>query len=156
MNTEAYALPYVKESLVPHTLTHISFCIQKAFGVATSGRPGPVYLEFSEDLLLAPCTLDPVCTPVRPPAPSVPRQLEMDRCLEVWRKARKPLIVLGKGASYSHADTSIQQLINRHQVFFLPMGMAKGVVSDDHPLCVSPARSMVLRTSDVVLLIGCR
>ena len=45
------------------------------------------------------------------------------------------------GAAYSGVETEIHQLITRNGLPFLPTPMGKGVVTDDHPLCVGPARS---------------
>ena len=45
------------------------------------------------------------------------------------------------GAAYSGAQAEIQHLITRNGLPFLPTPMGKGVITDDHPLCVAPARS---------------
>lgn len=34
--------------------------------------------------------------------------------------------------------------------------MGKGVIDDDHNLCVIPARSRALQNADVILLVGAR
>lgn len=46
-----------------------------------------------------------------------------------------------QGAAYSGAEAEIQYLVTRNSLPFLPTPMGKGVISDDHPLCVAPARS---------------
>ncbi len=70
--------------------------------------------------------------------------------------AKRPLIILGKGAAYAQADDAIRTLVEKSGVPFLPMSMGKGLLPDTHPQCAGAARSTVLKDSDVVMLIGAR
>ena len=45
------------------------------------------------------------------------------------------------GAAYSRAENEIKKLVTVNNYPFLPTPMGKGVISDDHPLCVAAARS---------------
>ena len=72
------------------------------------------------------------------------------------KAAKRPLIILGKGAAYAQADDAIRALVEKSGVPFLPMSMAKGLLPDTHPQCAGAARSTVLKDSDVVMLIGAR
>jgi 2-hydroxyacyl-CoA lyase 1 len=55
--------------------------------------------------------------------------------------AKRPLFIIGKGAAYAGAEKELGKLMNRLGVPFLPTPMGKGVVDDDHELCVNAARS---------------
>src|SRR5262245_50731674 len=91
------------------------------------------------------------------PAPAqIPAPGAVKRALDVLKSARRPLIILGKGAAYAQADDAIRALIEKSGIPFLPMSMAKGLLPDTHPQCAGAARSTVLRDSDVVMLIGAR
>ena len=78
------------------------------------------------------------------------------RALDVLKSAKRPLIILGKGAAYAQADEQIKAFVEKSGAPFLPMSMAKGLLSDLHPQCAGAARSTVLKDSDVVMLIGAR
>jgi oxalyl-CoA decarboxylase len=78
------------------------------------------------------------------------------RALDVLKGAKKPLIILGKGAAYAQADDAIRTLVETSGIPFLPMSMAKGLLPDTHPQSAGAARSTVLKESDVVMLIGAR
>ena len=67
-----------------------------------------------------------------------------------------PLIILGKGAAYAQADDAIRAFVEKSGIPYLPMSMAKGLLPDTHPQSAGPARSLVLKESDVVMLIGAR
>ena len=91
------------------------------------------------------------------PAPAqIPAPEAVKRALDVLRSAKKPLIILGKGAAYAQADDAIKSLVEKTGAPFLPMSMAKGLLPDTHPQCAGAARSTVLKDSDVVMMIGAR
>jgi oxalyl-CoA decarboxylase len=91
------------------------------------------------------------------PAPrQVPAPEAVERALNLLAAAKRPLIILGKGAAYAQADASIREFVEKTGVPFLPMSMAKGLLPDDHPQCAATARSFVLAQADVVTLIGAR
>ena len=91
------------------------------------------------------------------PAPrQIPASDSVDRALALLKGARRPLILLGKGAAYAQADTDIRALVEKTGIPYLPMSMAKGLLPDTHPLSASAARSYVLAQADVVMLIGAR
>jgi oxalyl-CoA decarboxylase len=74
----------------------------------------------------------------------------------VLKSAKRPLIILGKGAAYAQADGEVRALIEKSGIPYVPMSMAKGLLPDTHPQSAGAARSTVLKDSDVVLLIGAR
>src|SRR5690349_17247271 len=78
------------------------------------------------------------------------------RALDVLKTAKRPLIILGKGAAYAQADSEIKTFVEKSGAPFLPMSMAKGLLPDLHPQCAGAARSTVLKDADVVMLIGAR
>jgi oxalyl-CoA decarboxylase len=91
------------------------------------------------------------------PAPAqIPAPAAVKRALDVLKNAKRPLIILGKGAAYAQADDAIRALVEKSGIPFLPMSMAKGLLPDTHPLCAGAARSTVLKDADVVMLIGAR
>jgi oxalyl-CoA decarboxylase len=67
----------------------------------------------------------------------VPRQIpapdSVERALNLLKGAKRPLILLGKGAAYAQADTEIRELIERTGIPYLPMSMAKGLLSNRRP-----------------------
>ncbi len=80
----------------------------------------------------------------------------MDRAINLLKGAKRPLIILGKGAAYAQADEEIRAFIEKSGIPFLPMSMAKGLLPDTHPQSAGAARSTALKDSDVVILLGAR
>ena len=81
---------------------------------------------------------------------------QVERALSVIKSAKKPLIIIGKGAAYAQKDDVIKSFVEKSGIPFLPMSMAKGLLPDNHPQCAAAARSLVLKESDVVIMLGAR
>jgi oxalyl-CoA decarboxylase len=138
----------------------IGIGIARAIRAAVSGRPGGVYLDLPAKLLGQTMSASEGArsivkvidaAPAQIPAPSA-----VARALDLLKSAKRPLIILGKGAAYARADADICALVETTGIPYLPMSMAKGLLPDTHPLSASAARSMVLKDADVVMLIGAR
>ncbi|PCE22214.1 oxalyl-CoA decarboxylase [Paraburkholderia acidicola] len=154
------AKPYAKAAYRVLHAEDIGVGIARAIRAAVSGRPGGVYLDLPAKLLAQ--TIDAVkaqqsLIKVVDAAPSqLPSPDSVARALDVIRRAKRPLILLGKGAAYAQADAQIRALVEKSGIPYLPMSMAKGLLPDTHAQCASAARSFVLQEADCVVLIGAR
>jgi oxalyl-CoA decarboxylase len=160
MDQLAVAKPLCKAAFRVLHAADIGIGVARAIRAAVSGRPGGVYLDFPAKLFAQVIDADAGAkslVKVIDPAPAqIPAPEAVKRALEVLKSAKRPLIILGKGAAYAQADDQIRALVERTGVPFLPMSMAKGLLPDTHPQCAGAARSTVLKDSDVVMLIGAR
>ena len=125
-----------------------------------SGRPGGVYLDLPAKLfgqvMDAEAGRKSLVKVIDAAPAQIPAPDAVKRALDVLKGAKRPLIILGKGAAYAQADDAIRAFVERSGVPFLPMSMGKGLLPDTHPQCAGAARSTVLKDSDVVMLIGAR
>ncbi len=160
MDQLAIAKPLCKAAFRVLHAADIGIGVARAIRAAVSGRPGGVYLDLPAKLFSQVMNAEAGeksivkvidAAPALIPAPEAVR-----RALDVLRNAKRPLIILGKGAAYAQADDAIRALVEKSGIPFLPMSMAKGLLPDTHPQCAGAARSTVLKDSDVVMLIGAR
>ncbi|MGB9062642.1 MAG: oxalyl-CoA decarboxylase [Pseudolabrys sp.] len=160
MDQLAIAKPLCKAAFRVLHAQDIGIGLARAIRAAVSGRPGGVYLDLPAKLFGQVMNADAgkkSLVKVIDPAPSqIPASEAIKRALDVLKSAKRPLIILGKGAAYAQADDAIRSLVEKSGVPFLPMSMAKGILPDTHPQCAGAARSTVLKDSDVVMLIGAR
>ena len=160
MDQLAIAKPLCKAAYRVLHAEDIGIAVARAIRAAVSGRPGGVYLDLPAALLGQ--TMDALkgqqsLVKVIDPAPAqLPAPAAVTRALEVLKAAKKPLIILGKGAAYSQADDKIRELVEKSGIPYIAMSMAKGLLPDDHDLYAGAARSLVLKESDTVMLIGAR
>src|SRR3569832_478833 len=154
------ARPHCKTAYRINRPEDIGIAVVRAIRAAVSGRPGGVYLDIPARLFSQTMSAEEgkksLFVPVDPAPAQIPAPSAVERAVELIKSAKKPLILLGKGAAYAQCDADIKALIEETGIPFTPMSMAKGLVSDTHPQCGAAARSMVLQESDVVVLIGAR
>ncbi|XP_068944524.1 2-hydroxyacyl-CoA lyase 1 isoform X4 [Petaurus breviceps papuanus] len=91
-----------------------------------------------------------------PPPVNMADTSTVSMAASIIRKAKQPLLIIGKGAAYAHAEDNIRKLVEQCGLPFLPTPMGKGVVPDNHPNCVAAARSRALQHADVIILLGAR
>ncbi len=160
MDQLAIAKPLCKAAFRILHAADIGIGVARAIRAAVSGRPGGVYLDLPAKLFgqvmdaeAGKKSLVKVidAAPAQIPAPDA-----IKRALDVLKGAKRPLIILGKGAAYAQADDAIRALVEKSGAPFLPMSMGKGLLPDTHPQCAGAARSTVLAQADVVMLIGAR
>ena len=160
MDQLAIAKPLCKAAFRVLHAADIGIGLARAIRAAVSGRPGGVYLDLPAKLFSQVMNADAGAkslVKVIDPAPAqLPATAAVKRALDVLKSAKRPLIILGKGAAYAQADDQIRGLVEKSGIPFLPMSMAKGLLPDTHPQCAGAARSTVLKDADVVMLIGAR
>ncbi|MFT5549817.1 MAG: oxalyl-CoA decarboxylase [Candidatus Azotimanducaceae bacterium] len=160
MDQLAIAKPLCKAAFRVLHAEDIGVGVARAIRSAVSGRPGGVYLDFPAKLFSQ--VMDAVegqqslikivdAAPRQLPAPE-----SVQRALDLLKTAKRPLILLGKGAAYAQVDEDIRTFVEQSGIPYLPMSMAKGLIPDTHEQCASAARSYVLAEADVVVLIGAR
>ncbi|MGH9240865.1 MAG: oxalyl-CoA decarboxylase [Vicinamibacterales bacterium] len=160
MDQLAIAKPLCKAAFRVLHAADIGIGVARAIRAAVSGRPGGVYLDLPGKLFAQVIDADAAArslVKVIDPAPAqIPAPDAVTRALDLLKSAKRPLIILGKGAAYAQADDQIRSLVEKSGIPFLPMSMAKGLLPDTHPQCAGAARSTVLKESDVVMLVGAR
>jgi len=160
MDQLAIAKPLCKAAFRVLHVADIGIGVARAIRAAVSGRPGGVYLDLPAKLfsqvMHAEAGAKSLVKVVDPAPAQIPAPGAVKRALDLLRSAKRPLIVLGKGAAYAQADAAIRAFVEKSAIPFLPMSMAKGLLPDTHHQCAGAARSTVLRDADVVMLVGAR
>jgi len=160
MDQLAIARPLCKAAFRVLHAADIGIGVARAIRAAVSGRPGGVYLDLPAKLFSQVIDADAGArslVKVVDPAPAqIPALAAVKRALDVLKGAKRPLIILGKGAAYAQADEVIRAFVEKSGIPYVPMSMAKGLLPDTHAQSAGAARSTVLKDSDVVLLIGAR
>jgi acetolactate synthase-1/2/3 large subunit len=160
--TEAAFAPVTKRSTRVTAPARIQPALQEAFALAAAGRPGPVHVEITRDVLEGPPFAAPPPAPGGPP-PAVPSP-DLDRALERLRRARRPLLVAGKGAWYPVASAALVALAEGLGAPVAHTWDGHGAMPTVHPLSLGvfwgarshPAVTRELAAADLVLGAGVR
>jgi len=160
MDQLAVAKPLCKAAYRVLHPEDIGIGIARSIRAAVSGRPGGVYLDLPAKLLAQVMDADAGAkslVKVIDPAPlQIPAPESVYRAFKLLKSAKRPLIILGKGAAYAQADDDIRALVEKSGIPYLPMSMAKGLLPDTHPQSAAAARSMALKEADVIMVVGAR
>lgn len=160
MDQLAIAKPLCKAAFRILHAQDIGVGIARAIRSAVSGRPGGVYLDLPAKLFAQTMNALAGKQSLIKVVDAAPRQIpapdSVQRALDLLKNAKRPLILLGKGAAYAQADRDIREMVETSGIPYLPMSMAKGLLPDTHEQSASAARSYVLAEADVVMLVGAR
>jgi len=138
---------------------------QWAFRTATSGKPGPVHLDFPADVLFQ--TGEENDAKILHPSlyrsrePHVGDASLVDRAAKMLTEAENPLIHAGGGVLRSGASEELVELAEYLQIPVTTSMTGRGAIPEDHPLCLIPASpgsgALVAQVeADLVLLAGGR
>src|ERR1700738_3757146 len=156
----AAARPFAKAAYRVNRVEDIGRGVARAIRTAVSGRPGGVYLDIPAAVLGEVIDADQAAATLWRVVNPAPRQLPeleaVDSAIDLLANAKRPLIVLGKGAAYAQADEQILEFVETTGVPYLPVSLAKGLLPGHHPQSAATARSLALKRADVVMLVGAR
>ena len=152
------AAPYCKYAHEIDRAERIPYYVEQAIRTSLNGRPGPVYLNFPDDVIRAEAEEENVAqaAPFVPPTRPLADPAKVESALDALESAENPLVIVGKGMAWARAEDEVRDFIEKTQLPFLASPMGKGVMPDEHPLSVGAARSTALKEADVVFLMGAR
>lgn len=154
------ARPLVKAAFRCSHAKDIPSAVARAYRAAVSGRPGGVYIDMTTPALAEIMDASEAemlfYEPVDVYTPVAPNQQAVARAVELLSTAKRPAILLGKGAAYARAEDRIKKLVETCNLPYLPMSMAKGIMPDNGPLSALSCRSDIMEKSDVVMVVGAR
>jgi acetolactate synthase-1/2/3 large subunit len=132
--------------------------VATAFREATSGRPGPVYLDLPGDVLGA--QVDEAAVAFPPPWRRAPRAqgdpAAIREAVALLARARRPLILGGSGVWWSDGAEAFRALVEATGIPFFTTPISRGTVPEDHPLAFLHARARAFGEADVLLAVGTR
>lgn len=154
------ARPLVKAAFRCSHAKDIPSAVARAYRAAVSGRPGGVYIDMTTPALAEVMDASEAeklfYEPVDIYSPVAPNADAVKRAAELLVNAKRPAILLGKGAAYAQAEKQVKELVEKYNIPYLPMSMAKGLMPDKGPLSALSCRSDIIEKADVVLIVGAR
>ena len=155
------ARPVVKWAAAPPSASEIPFYLERAYRIANAGRKGAVHLTIPVDLFTGEAT--GVAREVSPGSEVAAAIPDVERAMGLLRAAQRPVIIAGSGVWWSGAEDALLRFIEHTSIPLYTITMARGTVSDDHPLAMGyadPALNhavhTVFREADLFLVIGKR
>ena len=141
----------------------IRYCLEKALHLATTGRPGPCWLDVPlnvQSAIVETDALEGFDPPVRDDEAA---DEAVDLVLEKLRAARRPVLNAGNGIRLSGAFSLFREAVERLGIPVVTGWDSIDLIEDDHPLYVGRAGIMgdragnfAVQSSDFLLSVGSR
>jgi acetolactate synthase-1/2/3 large subunit len=132
--------------------------VATAFRQATTGRPGPVYLDLPGDTLGERVEEASITYPApwRPAPRTLGDPAAVREAVALLARAERPLIIGGGGVLWSDATAAFQAVVETLGIPFYTPPISRGLIPEDHPLSFLNARVKAFREADVILAVGTR
>ncbi|PRT53191.1 Putative 2-hydroxyacyl-CoA lyase [Wickerhamiella sorbophila] len=140
----------------PATPSDVPRLIEQAYRYSYFGKAGATYVDLPADIIQGSGTITSPLKVAGPPPRSIADPHRIAKAAALLKSAKFPLLIVGKGAAYARAETSIRAVQSQTNVAFLPTPMGKGVVPDSVSTNMSACRSGALKQADVILVLGAR
>lgn len=146
----------------------IRYHLEKAIHLATTGRPGPVWLDIPLDVqaaMIDPAELEPGFDPAELDEPWTHTDVTItaQAIIERLRLAGRPVVLAGGGVRLSGAHHDFIELVDKLGIPVVTGWNAHDVIWNDHPLyCGRPGTigdrggNMVTQSADFLLILGSR
>ena len=110
----------------------VRFHLEKACKLATSGRPGPVWLDIPLNIQSAninPEKLDGYNEPVELPQAN---KFDIEQVINKWNNAKKPLLLIGNGVRLSGGVDELKKLLTKTNIPTISAVNGNDIINSDY------------------------
>lgn len=143
--------------------TDIKYILEKAYHMAYSGRPGPVWIEIPQNLQHAQIDPESLTGFVPEVIPATTYNNSVEKTLELIKNSQRPLLWVGHGVRLSNSIEVFNKLVEKLQIPALVTWQAADLLPDEHPLFVGRAgtygqrfANLALQNCDLLITLGTR
>ena len=143
----------------------IQYYMEKAYHLAMSGRPGPVWIDVPLDIqrMTVPNSLLSAYEPSEQALSITHRRIAVSKAVEMLKSSRRPLLIAGQGVRISGADRLLVEFAERHHIPIITTRLGIDIIPSNHPLYVGRpgnygerAANLATQTADLILSVGSR
>lgn len=162
--------PITKYAVMVKDKNRIKYCLEKAFHSATTGRPGPVWIDIPLDIQGTDINPEVLTSfynenhdKEKQRTKSVPTDLAIAECVTYLKKARRPVLISGYGIRLARAEEEFAYLVDKLGIPVVSSWNSSDLIPSDHSLYVGRSGIMgdrgsnfAVQNSDLLLIIGSR
>lgn len=165
IDTVGITRPIVKHNFLVKDVNELASTLKKAFHIATTGRPGPVVIDFPKDVQNAKSTYEyPLEVDLRSYIPVTKGHSgQIKKAVEMMLSAKKPILYNGGGVILDNASESLRELTRKLGYPITNTLMGLGAYPQDDDLFVGMLgmhgtyeANLAMHNSDLIIAIGSR
>ena len=166
VDTIGITMPISKHNYQPRSADKIPEVVDKAYYIASTGRPGPVVIDLPTNALKEEISLDKIKPNTQTPGykPTTKgNKKQIKKAIEIINDSKKPLILAGGGVILSNASEELVKFAKLTEIPIATTLMGKGVISEEDPLSLGmigmhgiQSTNKALTECDCLIAIGCR
>lgn len=157
-------LPITKHNFMLRDPSKIPERVNLAFKIATTGRPGPVHIDFPKNVQNKEADVKiPAEAEYRKEPKIEPKEEEVKEAVKLLTEANRPLIFAGGGIIWAEAWPELVKLVEILQIPVVTSMMGLGAIPEEHPLALGMlgmhgrmSANLAVSECDVLLGLGVR
>ncbi len=159
--------PLSKYAAVVDDPNSVAYCMEKALYLATSGRPGPSWLDIPMDVQSA--QIDErvlrhfLPGEIKKDYKEEPTKGELGALQDLISQATRPIVIAGQGIKLAGAIAGFRSFVEKHGIPFVTPYLGINLLPTDHPLNIgrigakgTRAGNFALQNCDLVITVGSR
>ena len=163
VDTYGMSLPITKHNYLLRSAAELLDVVPEAFRIASSGRPGPVLIDFPKDVQKEIIEVAAFPAPGARLRVGAPERAALEEAAALINASERPVLYVGGGAAQSGAADAVRALAERASIPVAMTLMGLGIVPHDHPLSLgmlgmhgARCTNYALDECDLLLAVGVR
>ena len=157
--------PVTKHNFLVRDVKDLARTVREAFYIASTGRPGPVLIDFPVDVSRAECEFEyPKTVNIRGYNPVLEgHPLQIKRAVEAIQQSKKPVLYVGGGAVIANAHKELKELAEKTRIPVTTTVMALGIFDECSDLSLrmlgmhgSMYANYAVQNADLLIAVGSR
>lgn len=145
---------------------HIKYHLEKALYLATTGRPGPVWIDIPIDIQNKEINVNELLAfnvdEIKPMMKHL-LKAQATECIDMLKKAKRPVLISGYGIRLANGEKEFLHLVERLRIPVISSWTTSDLINTDHELYIGRsgimgdrAGNFTVQNSDLLLIIGSR
>ena len=156
---------FTKYSVMVNNPNDILFHLEKAYHVATTGRPGPVWIDIPADIQSSKIELKNL----KKFKPKIKKKisklidLKIKKVAELLKKSKRPILHVGQGVRIANAQKQLRNFLNKSKIPFALTWNASDIIESSHPSYIGRpgafaerGTNFIIQNSDLYISVGTR
>jgi acetolactate synthase-1/2/3 large subunit len=150
-----------KYAVLIEDVNDVAYELEKAIHIATTGRPGPVWIDVPGNIQTAKMPENPRQYVPEVDLATVPTTLMLDTLKNIIYNSKRPVVIAGAGIGISNSQQMFRDFIEHYQIPFVTNFLTRDLIAYEHPQNIgmwgikgNRAANFAVQNSDCLIILG--